>query len=170
MSQNIVRSGLPIMMNVRLEIGEEVLYQTERAVLTNRRLMASLDMKSRNQPTDEADLRDISGFQKLSGGQESRMKQGVIGLMFGLVLTLIQVALGDTMSYAVGGVLFMVSALALLIGIYLVLSSYMRIQPNTTVVFNVVGSRDIPVRFPGKDSPLADEMTRLFARTKRGLR
>ena len=64
------------MLNVRLESGEEVLYQTERAVLTNKRLLASLDKKSRNHPTDEADLRDISGFQKLSGGQESRMKQG----------------------------------------------------------------------------------------------
>ena len=157
------------MMNVRLEIGEEVLYQTERAVLTNRRLLASLDRKSRNQPTDEADLKDISGFQKLSGGQESRMKQGVISLIIGLVLTLIQVVLSGSVSYKIEGFFFMVSALAILIGIYLVLSSYMRIQPNTTVVFNVVGSRDIPVRFPGKDSPLADEMTRLFARTKRGL-
>ncbi len=157
------------MMNVRLEIGEEVLYQTERAVLTNKRLLASLDRKSRNQPTDEADLRDISGFQKLSGGQESRMKQGVISLIIGLALTLIQVVLSGSVSYKIEGFFFMVSALAILIGIYLVLSSYMRIQPNTTVVFNVVGSRDIPVRFPGKDSPLADEMTRLFARTKRGL-
>lgn len=157
------------MMNVRLEIGEEVLYQTERAVLTNKRLLASLDRKSRNQPTDEADLKDISGFQKLSGGQESRMKQGVISLIIGLALTLIQVTLSGSVSYKIEGFFFMVSALAILIGIYLVLSSFMRIQPNTTVVFNVVGSRDIPVRFPGKDSPLADEMTRLFARTKRGL-
>ena len=157
------------MMNVRLEIGEEVLYQTERAVLTNKRLLASLDRKSRNQTTDEADLKDISGFQKLSGGQESRMKQGVISLIIGLALTLIQVVLSGSVSYKIEGFFFMVSALAILIGIYLVLSSYMRIQPNTTVVFNVVGSRDIPVRFPGKDSPLADEMTRLFARTKRGL-
>lgn len=156
-------------MNVRLEIGEEVLYQTERAVLTNKRLLASLDRKSRNQPTDEADLKDISGFQKLSGGQESRMKHGVISLIIGLALTLIQVVLSGSVSYKIEGFFFMVSALAILIGIYLVLSSYMRIQPNTTVVFNVVGSRDIPVRFPGKDSPLADEMTRLFARTKRGL-
>ena len=157
------------MMNVRLEIGEEVLYQTERAVLTNKRLLASLDRKSRNQTTDEADLKDISGFQKLSGGQESRMKQGVISLIIGLALKLIQVVLSGSVSYKIEGFFFMVSALAILIGIYLVLSSYMRIQPNTTVVFNVVGSRDIPVRFPGKDSPLADEMTRLFARTKRGL-
>ncbi len=157
------------MLNVRLEIGEEVLYETERFVLTNKRLLANLAKKSDNIPTDDVALRDIAGFKRLSGGQESRLKHGVIGLLVGLVLGLIQWALNGKVSYIVDGVLFMATALFILGGVYFTLSSMIRIRPNTTIVFSVVGSRDIPVYFPGKDSPSADEMTRLFARTKRGL-
>ncbi len=157
------------MLNVRLEIGEEVIYETERAILTNKRLLANLNKKSDDLPTDDVALTDIAGFKKMSGGQESRMKQGVIGLLIGLVLTLIQFALSGKVSYILEGMLFMVSALFILGGIYFTLSSIIRIRPNTTIVFTVVGSRDIPVFFPGKDSPSADEMARLFARTKRGL-
>ncbi len=157
------------MLNVRLEVGEEVLYETERAILTNKRLLANLDKNSDNMPTDDVELRDIAGFKKMSGGQESRMKHGVLGLLIGLVLTLIQLTLRDRISFTVDGFLFMASALFILGGVYFALSSIIRVRPNTTILFSVVGSRDIPVYFPGKDSPSADEMTRLFARTKRGL-
>ena len=157
------------MLNGRLEAGEKVLYEMERAVLTNKRLLANLDKKSDGLPTDDVALGDIAGFKKSSGGQESRMKQGVVSLLVGLILTLIQLALAGKVSYTMDGILFMASALFVLVGIYFVLSSSLRIHPHTIIVFSVVGSRDIPVRFPGKDSPSADEMTRLFARTKRGL-
>ena len=105
----------------------------------------------------------------MSGGQESRMKRGVISLIIGLVLTLVQFVLVGNVSYAVEGFIFMASTLFILIGVYFSLTSIIRVRPNTVVVFSVVGSREIPVRFPGKDSPSADEMTRAFARVKRGL-
>ena len=157
------------MLNMRMDSGEEVLYEADRAVLTNKRLVAYLDKKSKSQPTDEVALTDIAGFKKMSGGQESRMKQGVISLIVGLVLTLVQFALVGKVSFAVDGILFVVSALFILGGTYFALNSILRTRPNTLVVFSVVGSRDILVRFPGKDSPSADEMTRLFARAKRGI-
>ena len=157
------------MLNMRLEIGEEVLYETERAVLTNKRLLANLDKKSKNLPTDDVALTDIAGFKKMSGGQESRMKHGVLALLVGLVLTLIQFALVGKVSYTVDGIIFMVSTLFILGGLYFTLTSLLRIRPNTVIVFSVVGSRDIHVRFPERDSPSADEMTRLFARAKRGI-
>lgn len=157
------------MLNVRLETGEEVIFETERVTLTNKRLMANLEKRSNNQPTDDVALTDIASFKRYSSGQDSRMKQGIIGLVIGLVLSLIQIALNDKVSFLVEGILFMVSALFVLGGIYFTLSSMIRIRPNTIIVFSVVGSRDIPVRFPGRDNPSADEMTRLFVRTKRGL-
>ena len=157
------------MLNVSLESGEEVLYEADRAVLTNKRLLAYLDKNSKNLPTDDVPLTDIAGFKKLSGGQESRMKQGVISLIIGMVLTLVQFVLIGKVSYTVDGIIFMVSTLFILGGVYFSLNSLIRIRPNTTVLFSVVGSRDIPVRFPGKDSPSANEMTRLFARAKRGI-
>ena len=157
------------MLNMRLESGEEVLYEAERVVLTNKRLLAYLDKKSKDLLSDEVALTDIAGFKKLSGGQESRLKQGVISLIVGLALTLVQFALVGKVSFTVDGVIFMVSTLFILGGLYFTLTSLIRIRPNTTVVFSVVGARDIPVRFPGRDSPSADEMTRLFARAKRGI-
>ena len=157
------------MQNMRMDSGEEVLYEADRAVLTNKRLVAYLDKSSKNQPTDEVALTDIAGVKKMSGGQESRLKQGVIGLIVGLVLTLLQFALVGKVSYTVDGIIFMVSTLFILGGVYFTLTSLIRTRPNTLVVFSVVGSRDILVRFPGKDSPSADEMTRLFARAKRGI-
>lgn len=65
--------------------------------------------------------------------------------------------------------MFLVGAAAVLFGIYLIIGSAMRIRPFTVVVFTVVGARDIPVHFPGKDNPEADRMTNLFTRTKRGI-
>ena len=157
------------MLNVRLESGEEVLHETNRVTLTNKRLLANLDKLSDNQPTDDVALTDIAGFKKMSGGQESRMRHGVIALLVGLVLTIFQLALSDRVSYTVDGFVFMVSALLILLGVYFTMTSLIRIRPNTLIVFNVVGSRDIPVRFPGRESPSADEMTRSFARAKRGI-
>ena len=157
------------MLNVRLEMGEKILYETDRVTLTNKRLIANLEKRSNNLPTDDVALSDVASFKKMTGGQESRMRQGVIALVVGLVLTLVQLTLRDSISFKLDGFLFMASALFLLGGVYFTLSSMLRIRPNTLIVFSVVGSRDIPVRFPGKDSPLADEMTRLFVRTRRGL-
>ena len=97
------------------------------------------------------------------------MRHGVISLIIGLVLTLVQFVPVVKVSFTVEGIIFMVSTLFILVGLYFSLTSFIRIRPNTMVVFSVVGSREIPVRFPGKDSPSADEMTRAFARVKRGL-
>lgn len=65
--------------------------------------------------------------------------------------------------------LFLGGAAGILIGIYLIIGSIMRIKPFTVVVFSVLGSRDIPVHFPGNDHPEADNMMRLFTRAKRGI-
>ncbi len=65
--------------------------------------------------------------------------------------------------------LFLVGSAAILASLYIIVGSVMRIKPFTVVVFSVIGARDIPVHFPGKDHPEADRMTNLFVRAKRGI-
>ena len=65
--------------------------------------------------------------------------------------------------------LFLAGSAAVLFGVYLIIGSAMRIKPFTVIVFTVVGRREIPVHFSGRNNPEADRMTNLFVRTKRGL-
>lgn len=78
---------------VRLEQGEEVLAQSERAVLTNRRLIAGLNRKDRAEITDAVPLSDIPNFKKSNGGQASKMRPGLQALALGVVLVILQLLL-----------------------------------------------------------------------------
>ena len=154
---------------VELLTDEKILFETDRAVLTNQRLLASVNRKSQGAITHEVLLRDIATFKKSNGGIESRTRPGLMLLGAGLVITLVQYIATPFIPDLVEGILFLAGALGILVGIYLVMSSVMRVKPHTFVLFTVVGSQDIPVQFPGRDSPDADEMTRLFVRAKRGI-
>ncbi len=157
-------------LNVDLAREEEILFESERAILTNRRLLANLERKRVNQVTDDVPLSDIATFKKSNVGQESRARPGFVAMAIGAVFLLISsmanvVSLGEFFEAAT----FIVGAISILVGFYFVASTFLRIKPNTTLQFSVVGSRDIVVYFPGKDNPEADEMTRIFVRAKRGI-
>ena len=157
-----------LQLNMRQD--EEILSEAEWAILTNQRLVAALNRKDRTEITDEAELSDIVSFKTSNGGQESRMQPGLMFLGAGATLTVLQILFVDLLpSQLVETILFLLAAAGVLIGFYLVIGSVMRIRPFTVVVFTVVGARDIPVHFPGKDNPEADRMTNLFTRTKRGI-
>ena len=157
-------------LQIDLRSEEEVLSEAEYAILTNQRLLAALNRKDRSEITDEADLSDVVSFKKTNGGQESRMQPGIMLIGVGAVITVLQVAFAALIpSDLVEIILFLAGAAGLLIGLYLIIGSLMRIKPFTVVVFTVVGQREIPVHFPGKDHPEADNMIRLFTRTKRGI-
>lgn len=157
-----------LQLNMRQD--EEILSEAEWAILTNQRLVAALNRKDRTEITDEAELSDIVSFKTSNGGQESRMQPGLMFLGAGAALTVLQILFVDLLpSQLVETILFLLAAAGVLIGFYLVIGSVMRIRPFTVVVFTVVGARDIPVHFPGKDNPEADRMTNLFTRTKRGI-
>ena len=157
-----------LQLNMRQD--EEILSEAEWAILTNQRLVAALNRKDRTEITDEAELSDIVSFKTSNGGQESRMQPGLMFLGAGAALTVLQILFVELLpSQLVETILFLLAAAGVLIGFYLVIGSVMRIRPFTVVVFTVVGARDIPVHFPGKDNPEADRMTNLFTRTKRGI-
>ena len=157
-------------LEVNLRRDEEILSEAEWAVLTNQRLVAALNRKDRTEITDEAELSDVVSFKKSNGGQESRLKTGLQFLGAGAAITVLQIVFNSQLpSELVEIILFLLGAAGVLIGFYLIIGSLMRIKPFTVVVFTVVGSRDIPVHFPGQDNPEADRMMNLFTRTKRGV-
>lgn len=155
--------------------GERVILEKGPAVLTNKRLLAnwhSVDGKGQ-QPADQAFLKDIASFKKLSGGQESRVKPGLRWLGLGVAIIVAEVILTTFDIIPAGtlveSILFLAGALALVVGLYMLQSSLFRTRPHTTVFFSVPGSPDIAVTFPGRNNPDADELTRQFLRAKRGL-
>lgn len=157
-------------LQVNLRRDEEILSEAEWAVLTNQRLVAALNKKDRSEITDEADLSDIASFKKSNGGQESRLQPGLMFFAGGIGITLLQVLFNALIpSMAVETVLFLLGSAGILIGLYLIIGSLMRVKPFTVVVFSIIGARDIPVHFPGKDNPDADRLTNSFTRAKRGL-
>lgn len=191
---------------VPLRQNEEILHQAEWAMLTNQRIVATLNKKNRSEITDDVDLSDIATFKQTNGGQESKMQPGLVATAFGVIMLVAQVLLSlagffstappqellapsevisqqgtlpstetsessfiDGFPRIIEVVLFLGSAAGILIGFYFIVGSLLRIKPFTVVVFVVVGSRDIPVHFPGKDNLEASHMTRLFVRAKRGI-
>mgnify|MGYP001077118369 CR=1 FL=1 len=157
-------------LKVQLERDEEVVFESERAVLTNQRLLANLDRKNIEQVTDEIPLKNVLDFKKSNGGRESRTNAGFKVLGVGLVVMLIQVVLTATLPELLEILLFLSSATAIVIGIYFLLDSILRVKPFTTVVFKIMDSRDVHVYFDGMYSTEADDLTRIFVRTRRDMR
>ncbi|MYC06394.1 MAG: hypothetical protein F4X57_04370 [Chloroflexi bacterium] len=157
-------------LEVNLRADEEILSEADWAVLTNQRLVAALNRKDRTEITDEADISDVVSYKKSNGGQESRLQPGLMLLGAGAAITVLQIIFATAIpSQTAEIVLFLLGAVGILVGFYLVIGSLMRIKPFTVIVFTVVGSRDIPVHFAGQDNPEADRMINLFTRTKRGI-
>ena len=148
---------------------EEILFESETNVLTNQRLIADWKSGSDAKPEDEVFLKDIIDFRTFSGGQDSRAKQGLQIGAAGIVLTLIEIFLSTSLPEVLDTILFMAGALGIVFGVYMVLRSFTRLRPHTTILFRVDGRRDIAVSFPGRNNPEADELIRQYTRNKRGL-
>ena len=156
-------------LKMQLQRDEEVVFESERAVLTNRRLLANLDKKRKEDVTDDVSLGNVATFKKTNSGRESRMSPGLKLLGGGLFAVFVQVVAMAALPSVVEMVLFLAGAIGIVMGLYLVMDSVLRVKPYTAVVFTIIGSRDVPVYFPGKDNPDADELARLYVRTKRNL-
>ena len=156
-------------LNLELLEGEEIILQSGPAVLTNRRLLANWKGTNGGQARNQANLEDIPTFQKINGGKESRLKQGLTLGATGLILLIASETILPDLNSDLEIIVFMAGALATIIGIQFSLSSLVRIRPHSTVLFDVEGAKKIAVSFPGRDNPDADEFARVFARTKRDM-
>ncbi|MCH8206246.1 MAG: hypothetical protein IH956_04500 [Chloroflexi bacterium] len=150
---------------IRLHSGEKVLFDKGPAVLTDQRLMA--EAMGAEGPV-ETPLADLASFRQVNGGVESRTREGSQAIGIGVALLVVG-TLARGASELLEAILFIIGALALLIGVYFVLSSAIRVKPHTLVLFQTILSEDVIVTFPGWDNPDAQELTRAFVRAKRAL-
>ena len=151
---------------------EKILFESGPAILTNQRLLANWKGGD-GKASDEALIKDIESFQKFNGGQEFRIGPALQFGAAGLTLTLVEFVIPDLPTIA-SGVLFLLGAIGIVTCVYMVLSSLLRVRPNTTIFFKIRGTLQDPntrivVSFPGHENREAEELTRRFARAKRGL-
>ena len=150
---------------IRLQRDEEVLFEKGPAILTNRRLVAeAMGMDE----TVDMPLSNLASFKLMNTGQQSRLTRGIQATTAGVV-TLIVSMLARDAPPLLEGLLFVVGALALLLGVYYLLTTAVRLKPRTTVLFETSELTEVALSFPGWDNPDANELTRAFARTKRAL-
>ena len=157
--------------DVQLIEGEEIVFESDPAILTNRRLIARPGRMGGPGEAAEAPLVEISRFQKVVGGHDGRVTLGSQFAAAGLALIGLQVAvetLGPDISDKLETAVFLLGAVSVVIGLYLALDSLFRLRPHTTLFFLILGKKDLIVSFPGRHNPQADELTRHFARVKRG--
>jgi hypothetical protein len=150
---------------IRLHSGEKVLFDKGPAILTDQRLVA--EALGAEGPVETA-LGDLASFRQVNGGQESRARQGSQAIGGGATLLVVG-TLARGASELFEAILFVIGALALLIGVYFVLSSALRVKPHTLIQFQTILTEDVIVSFPGWDNPDAEELVRAFVRAKRAL-
>ena len=146
-----------------------MVFQGRNVVLTNHRLLAKLGRYATGDH-DEALLRDIAPPEKFNGGKQGRMREGTRLFGVGLALIVVEAILeSSVLNDKVATVLFALSGLLLVVGVYFVAGSVFQVKPNTTVVFPVHEGKNIIIPFPEWDNSDAEDLTRQFARAKRGL-
>ena len=165
---------------IALSPEEQVLFNSEQAVLTNERLF----VKGRNKKnTNHAllpdwtvvNVSDVVVPTLKNGGKTSRKELGKRILTVGLGLILAQVIpytlLDVNWLAAIGGlfesIYFMVSMMGTVVGVYLLLGTYLNAGPHTSVLFENPGEKSIIVIFDGWDNKEAEELRRAFIRIRR---
>ena len=155
---------------IELLSDEEVRFQDDQIIVTNRRLIGNLDSSPIGKYSG-INLTEVGPPNKFNGGRHGRKGLGLRLMIGGLVVigaeVFIQMQFG--LNQQVEAALFLAGSLAAVIGLYLVLNSLFRPAPNTTIIFPVLEGDDIIVSYPEWDNPDAEELVRRFARAKRGI-
>ena len=153
----------------RLLPQEEVMYEGPGVVLTSHRLMTNFG-RSGDGSFDETPLTDIAPPEKYNGGKYPGKYPGGRLLVAGAVVLGVGILLDAAveLNETIAAGLFLVGALGVGVGLYVIIGERFGVKPNTTVVFPKMDGGKIIVAFKDWDSPDAEELTRQFARAKRG--
>lgn len=148
---------------------EEIMYEGPTAVLTSHRLMANFGRKG-DGSFEEAPLTDIGVPKKYNGGKDSQRYSGTRLLGIGAVVLVVEFLIESAfeLNDKIAALLFLVGTLVVTAGMYLIIGGMFQVKPNTTLVFPKLGGGQIVVPFVDWDNPDAEELTRQFARAKRG--
>ncbi len=149
---------------------EQVMYEGPGVAVTSHRLMANFGRPDEGS-FDESPLSDVASPKKYNVGKQSRRDIGIRLLIAGAIVLAFEVTLENAVAVndKLAALLFLVGAVGASVGLYMIIGGMYQIRPNTTMVFPKSDGGEIVVRFTDWDSPHADELTRQFARAKRGL-
>ena len=151
---------------------EEIVFEDEQTIITNKRLIGNFGV-AKDVEFNAYDLTEVGTPNKFNGGQYGRraialrlLIGGSVVVVAGAVFRSIIIQLG----YLAEPLVFVAGAVASMVGLYMLLNDLFRPKPNTTVIFPIFDGRDIISSYPDWDNPEAEELTRSFARVKRGMR
>ena len=146
-----------------LDPNERVLFESRPGVVTNQRLLADWKGRGGGRPKHRIPLGDIDRYERVVGGHDSRADRGFAMLGGGGLAILI--ALVPGLPDRLEAIVFFIGMVVGIFGVHFVLQSLVRLRPHTTLLFDV-GPKVIPVSFPGRENPDADELIRHFNRAK----
>ena len=165
-----VCEGLMTAHNFELHQEEAVMFERPHVVVTNRRLLVVRGM-AKTKTDAVVPLGEVGAPTKLNGGQQSRVGAGAKLFGGGAAIFIVQIFFEQISNVGdrVGLILFVTGFMALLVGGYFLIGSFLGAKPNTLMIFPMADGEEVVVRFPDWDNPEADELTRQFARAKRAI-
>ena len=132
---------------------KDILYKKEdknndSALLTNDSLLVMKHGILGSKKLHKIQVDDIYSFEKISGGQESRVSAGLKISLFGVVLGLITIFI-PILNRWLENLFFFIGIIAFVIGTHFILQSLIRIRPHTSIYieFNQ-GKTHIAIVFP----------------------
>jgi hypothetical protein len=159
--------------NIELLRGEQIVFEADPVVLTNQRVLANWKGPDGGRPSVQAPIEELLEYEKLNGGQESRVQTGLQLIAAGIVLLaanlLLDKAVSGGLPSVIDSVLFVGEAIALIYGTYIVLTSFVSPAPRTTILFTNIEGKTFAISFPGWDNSQAQEFTIRFDRAKRDI-
>ena len=162
----------PMKPKVELIEDEEIVFEDEQTIITNRRLIGNFGM-SKDEEFNAYDLAEVGTPNKFNGGQYGKRAIALRLLIGGAAVV---IAGCDTPAYPpaptmrIEALVFVLGAVGSMVGLYMLLNDLFRPKPNTTVIFPIFDGKDIISSYPDWDNPEAEELVRNFARVKRGTR
>ena len=132
---------------------DDILYKKEdknndSALLTNDSLLIMKHGILGSKKLHKIHVDDIYSFEKITGGQESRVSAGLKISLFGVVLGLITIFI-PILNRWLENLFFFIGIIAFVIGTHFILQSLIRIRPHTSIYieFNK-GKTHIAIVFP----------------------
>ena len=162
--------------NISLLNGEEVVYEDDAVILTNHRLFT--DFKN-GTPKNSIEIGLVDGVRLIDGGQENRIWLGMKALGIGIGLSLIQFLLDyffitdsntTQLVRIFNTILFIIGAIAMGAGLYLIINSLLRVRPHTTLIFVRFKGKDLRVTFRERNAPKALRLKEVFMKQQRLLK
>ncbi len=161
----------PMKPKVELIEDEEIVFEDEQTIITNRRLIGNFGV-SKDVEFNAYDLAEVGTPNKFNGGQYGKRAIGLRLLIGGAAVVIAGAILQPILQPRdeIEALVFVLGAVGSMVGLYMLLNDLFRPKPNTTVIFPIFDGKDIISSYPDWDNPEAEELVRNFARVKRGTR